>query len=118
MIGLFPAFGNRRRLFSARFVLAPGRRLDVVVIAVEWGHGKRRAMLLDYTFAVRRSESDPELLVIGKAYSGLTDAEMVEMDVVRRTSHGDAQSPRVRGGTERGHRSRLRCRATEYAPPE
>ncbi len=53
--------------------------LDVVVIAVEWGHGKRRAMLSDYTFAVRRSASDPEPLAIGKAYSGLTDAEIVEM---------------------------------------
>ena len=53
--------------------------LDVVVIAVEWGHGKRREMLSDYTFAVRRSPSDPELLAIGKAYSGLTDAEIVEM---------------------------------------
>lgn len=53
--------------------------LDVVVIAVEWGHGKRRAMLSDYTFAVRRSATDPELLAIGKAYSGLTDAEIAEM---------------------------------------
>ena len=53
--------------------------LDVVVIAVEWGHGKRRAMLSDYTFAVRRSATDPELLAIGKAYSGLTDAEIIEM---------------------------------------
>ena len=53
--------------------------LDVVVIAVEWGHGKRREMLSDYTFAVRRSADDPELLAIGKAYSGLTDAEIVEL---------------------------------------
>ena len=53
--------------------------LDVAVIAVEWGHGKRRTMLSDYTFAVRRSATDPELLAIGKAYSGLTDAEIVEM---------------------------------------
>jgi len=53
--------------------------LDVVVVAVEWGHGKRREMLSDYTFAVRRSASDPELLAIGKAYSGLTDAEIAEM---------------------------------------
>ena len=33
----------------------------------------------DYTFAVRRSETDDELLNIGKAYSGLTDAEIAEM---------------------------------------
>ena len=53
--------------------------LDVVVTAVELGHGKRRNVLSDYTFAVRRSDSEPELLNIGKAYSGLTDAEIAEM---------------------------------------
>jgi DNA ligase-1 len=53
--------------------------LDVVVTAVEVGHGKRRNLLSDYTFAVRRSETDDELLNIGKAYSGLTDAELAEM---------------------------------------
>jgi DNA ligase-1 len=53
--------------------------LDVVVTTVELGHGKRRNVLSDYTFAVRRSESDPELLNIGKAYSGLTDVEIGEM---------------------------------------
>jgi DNA ligase-1 len=53
--------------------------LDVVVTTVELGHGKRRSVLSDYTFAVRRSETDGELLNIGKAYSGLTDAEISEM---------------------------------------
>lgn len=53
--------------------------LDVVVTTVELGHGKRRSVLSDYTFAVRRSEKDGELLNIGKAYSGLTDAEIAEM---------------------------------------
>ncbi len=53
--------------------------LDVVVTAVEVGHGKRRNLLSDYTFAVRRSEESDELLNIGKAYSGLTDAELIEM---------------------------------------
>src|SRR5207245_6551218 len=53
--------------------------LDVVVTTVELGHGKRRNVLSDYTFAVRRSETDSELLNIGKAYSGLTDAEIAEM---------------------------------------
>jgi DNA ligase-1 len=53
--------------------------LDVVVTSVEVGHGKRRHLLSDYTFAVRRSEEDPELLNIGKAYSGLTDAELAEL---------------------------------------
>lgn len=53
--------------------------LDVVVTAVEVGHGKRRNLLSDYTFAVRRSEEDGELLNVGKAYSGLTDAELTEL---------------------------------------
>ncbi|HKR61687.1 MAG TPA: ATP-dependent DNA ligase [Pyrinomonadaceae bacterium] len=53
--------------------------LDVVVTAVEVGHGKRRSLLSDYTFAIRRSEQDDELLNIGKAYSGLTDAELTEL---------------------------------------
>src|ERR1700720_4106395 len=74
------------------FFYNPGRRgrewlklkraiatLDVVVTAVEVGHGKRRSLLSDYTFAVRRSEADGELLNIGKAYSGLTDAELTEL---------------------------------------
>jgi DNA ligase 1 len=53
--------------------------LDVVVTAVEVGHGKRRHLLSDYTFAVRRSEQSTELLNIGKAYSGLTDIELAEL---------------------------------------
>jgi DNA ligase-1 len=75
-----------------RSLYKPGRRgrewlklkralatLDVVVTSVEVGHGKRRHLLSDYTFAVRRSEEDPELLNVGKAYSGLTDAELAEL---------------------------------------
>ena len=53
--------------------------LDVAVTAVEVGHGKRRNLLSDYTFAVRRSADDGELLNIGKAYSGLTDRELSEL---------------------------------------
>jgi DNA ligase-1 len=53
--------------------------LDVAVTAVEVGHGKRRQLLSDYTFAVRRSVEDDELLNIGKAYSGLTDRELTEL---------------------------------------
>lgn len=52
--------------------------LDVVVTAVEQGHGKRSHVLSDYTFAVRRDGTE-ELLTIGKAYSGLTDVEIEEL---------------------------------------
>lgn len=53
----------------------PFATLDVVVTAVEYGHGKRHSVLSDYTFAVRDGQ---RLLNIGKAYSGLTDAEIRE----------------------------------------
>lgn len=52
--------------------------LDVVVVAVEYGHGRRSKVLSDYTFAVR-DESGHELLPIGKAYSGLTDVEIEDL---------------------------------------
>jgi DNA ligase-1 len=52
--------------------------IDCVVVGVEVGHGKRHGVLSDYTFAVRDTEND-RLVNIGKAYSGLTDAEIAEM---------------------------------------
>jgi DNA ligase-1 len=52
--------------------------LDVVVVAVEQGHGKRRGVLSDYTFAVR-DEATGALRTVGKAYSGLTDAEIATL---------------------------------------
>jgi DNA ligase-1 len=55
----------------------PLATLDVVVTAVEWGHGKRRGVLSDYTFAVKDTASG-RLVNVGKAYSGLTDAEIAE----------------------------------------
>jgi DNA ligase-1 len=70
-------------------VYTPGRRgkswlkykkalatLDCVVTYAQWGNGRRRDVLSDLTFAVRR---DGELVNIGKAYSGLTDAEIATM---------------------------------------
>jgi DNA ligase-1 len=55
----------------------PLATLDVVVTAVEWGHGKRRGVLSDYTFAVRDT-STGRLVNVGKAYTGLTDAEIAD----------------------------------------
>ena len=82
--------GNEGVMIKARgSVYQPGRRglawlklkrelatLDVVVTAAEFGHGKRAGILSDYTFAVRDGE---ELKNVGKAYSGLTDAEIAEL---------------------------------------
>ncbi|HJW95942.1 MAG TPA: ATP-dependent DNA ligase [Thermoanaerobaculia bacterium] len=70
-------------------IYTPGRRgkswlkykkalatLDCVVTAAEYGHGKRRGVLSDVTFAVRR---EGELVNIGKAYTGLTDVEIATL---------------------------------------
>ena len=72
-------------------VYSPGRRgkswiklkgvmptLDCVVTFAEQGHGRRAGVLSDYTFSVR-DEASGELRVLGKAYSGLTDAEIEEL---------------------------------------
>ncbi len=56
----------------------PLATLDVVVTAVEWGHGKRKGVLSDYTFAVTDT-STGRLVNVGKAYTGLTDAEIATM---------------------------------------
>jgi DNA ligase 1 len=50
--------------------------LDVVIVAAEYGHGKRAGVISDYTFAVRDGE---DFRTVGKAYSGLTDKEIDEM---------------------------------------
>lgn len=68
-----------------------GATLDVVVVAVEQGHGKRRDVLSDYTFAIRE-ETTGRLLVLGKAYTGLTDAE-----IARLTDHFLATTTALRG---------------------
>ena len=51
--------------------------LDVVITGAEYGHGKRAGLLSDYTFAVRNAAG--ELENVGKAYSGVTDAEIAEL---------------------------------------
>jgi len=75
---------------AADSVYLPGRRglswvklkrelatLDVVITGAEYGHGKRAGLLSDYTFAVQGPRG--ELLNVGKAYSGVTDAEILEL---------------------------------------
>jgi DNA ligase-1 len=55
---------------------------DCVVTAAEYGHGKRRNVLSDYTFAVWDRDPTLEgarLVNVGKAYSGLTDVEIEQL---------------------------------------
>ena len=77
---------------------------DCVVTAAEYGHGKRRNVLSDYTFAVwDRDPSLPEarLANVGKAYSGLTDAEIAQLTElflsisIRRWGHVHLVKPQV-----------------------
>jgi len=64
--------------------------VDAVVIYAERGHGRRSGVYTDYTFAVWTAGEDAperELVPFAKAYSGLTDAEIRQMDaIVRRTT--------------------------------
>jgi DNA ligase-1 len=69
-----PYLPGRRGRFWLK-LKRPMATLDVVVTAVEYGHGKRHGLLSDYTFAVR---AGPHLVNIGKAYSGLTDVEIIQ----------------------------------------
>jgi DNA ligase-1 len=84
------ARGNEGVMLKARHsTYQPGRRglawlklkrelatLDVVVTAAEYGHGRRAGWLSDYTFAVR---DGGVLRNVGKAYSGVTDAEIARL---------------------------------------
>jgi DNA ligase-1 len=87
-------------------IYTPGRRgkswlkykkalatLDCVVTLAQYGNGRRRAVLSDLTFAVRR---DAELVNIGKAYSGLTDVEIAQM-----TEHFKATTIETHGPVHR-----------------
>ena len=51
--------------------------LDVVITGAEYGSGRKSQFLSDYTFAVQNEAG--ELLNVGKAYSGVTDAEIAEL---------------------------------------
>ena len=52
--------------------------IDAVVMYAQRGHGKRSSFYSDYTFGLWRE--DGELVPVGKAYSGFTDAELVVLD--------------------------------------
>ncbi len=67
-----------RRGLSWLKLKKPMSTLDCVVVRAEQGHGKRSHVLSDYTFAVRDPKTDA-FVVIGKAYSGLTDQEIEQL---------------------------------------
>ncbi|HEY5800028.1 MAG TPA: ATP-dependent DNA ligase, partial [Burkholderiaceae bacterium] len=63
--------------------------VDAVLIYAQAGHGRRASLYTDYTFAVwdRDGEGERKLVPFAKAYSGLTDAEIAQVDnAIRRTT--------------------------------
>ncbi|MEM1952014.1 MAG: ATP-dependent DNA ligase [Candidatus Caldarchaeum sp.] len=60
------------------FKMKPAKTLDVVVIAAEWGHGRRQGWLSNYHLAVI-DETTGQFVPVGKTFKGLTDAEFKKM---------------------------------------
>ncbi|MGO4378633.1 ATP-dependent DNA ligase [Pseudoduganella sp. RAF19] len=63
--------------------------VDAVLVYAQAGHGRRASLYTDYTFAVWDSNGNGErqLVPFAKAYSGLTDAEIAQVDnAIRRTT--------------------------------
>lgn len=60
------------------FKIKPAEKLDVVIVAADWGSGRRRGWLSNYHLAVR-DEKTGEYLVVGKTFKGLTDEEFIEI---------------------------------------
>jgi DNA ligase 1 len=62
--------------------------VDAVLVYAQPGNGRRASLLTDYTFAVwDGAGSETRLVPFAKAYSGLTNAEIAEVDaIIRRTT--------------------------------
>ena len=74
--------------------------LDLVIVAAEYGYGRRKNWLSDYYLAAR-DEKTGEFLVVGKTFKGLTDEEFEEMTrrllsiAVRREGHRVYVKPEI-----------------------
>ncbi len=64
-----------KRWLKVKTVLEP---LDLVIVAAEYGYGRRHEWLSDYYLAARDAGTS-EFLMVGKTFKGLTDAEIIEM---------------------------------------
>jgi DNA ligase-1 len=64
-----------KRWLKIKPVLEP---LDLVIVAAEWGYGRRHEWLSDYYLAARDVETG-KFQTVGKTFKGLTDAEIIEM---------------------------------------
>jgi DNA ligase-1 len=64
-----------KRWFKIKMIL---ESLDLVIAAAEYGYGRRHGWLSDYYLAARDAQSG-DLVIVGKTFKGLTDAEIIEM---------------------------------------
>ena len=96
--------------------------VDAVLMYAQRGHGKRSSFYSDYTFGVwRAGEAGEELVPVGKAYFGFTDAGTRRDRPVRPQQHGESLRPGARGGARGGQGAgaggRLRGAAALHPPP-
>jgi DNA ligase-1 len=64
-----------KRWFKIKESLEP---LDLVIVAAEYGYGRRHKWLSDYYLAARDTETD-DFVMVGKTFKGLTDREIIEI---------------------------------------
>jgi DNA ligase-1 len=55
--------------------IKPAQTLDLVVLAAEWGHGRRKGWLSNLHLGARDEESG-EFVMLGKTFKGLTDERL------------------------------------------
>ena len=65
--------GKRGKLW---FKIKPAETLDVVLLAAEWGHGRRAGTLSNYWLGVRDGD---QWQMIGKTFKGLTDQQRIDL---------------------------------------
>ncbi len=65
--------GKRGKLW---FKIKPAETLDLVILAAEWGHGRRSGTLSNYWLGVR---DGAEWQMIGKTFKGLTDQQRLDL---------------------------------------
>ena len=73
--GPYTAGIRGKHWFKIKKTLEP---LDLVIVAAEWGYGRRHNWLSDYYLAAQDSETR-ELLMVGKTFKGLTDEEIIQI---------------------------------------
>ena len=86
-----------KRWLKIKLTLEP---LDLVIVAAEWGYGRRHEWLSDYYLAARDEETG-EYKVLGKTFKGLTDQEIIEItrrlkeSIIKEEPHRVIVVPRI-----------------------